>query len=55
MAKAQPNSLEPQAPLAKTGPEIVLMGEGAELVKFEIDPSVTRYTVFPDGRVLGDM
>lgn len=60
MAKAIPNSLQPQvpeidpvvAPVAADGPEIVYLGEGAELVKFTINPKAGRYVVNANGMIL---
>ena len=37
------------------GPEILLMGPGAEKVVFTINPKATRYVVHADGLVLEDM
>ena len=53
MAKANPVNLQPQAPvLPEGGPEIVYEGEGAEAVKFVINPRARKYVVKANGVIL---
>lgn len=41
--------------IPQAGPEIVLMGEGAENVVFTINPGATKYIVHVNGMVLEEM
>lgn len=40
------------APQPNTGPSIEYIGEGAEQVKFEINPKATAYRVYANGQIL---
>lgn len=55
MAKANPVSLAPQppkdTPVVSVGPIIEYIGEGAELVKFSINPKAVRYVVNASGQI----
>lgn len=48
--KSQPNEDETE----KKEPIIEYFGEGAEDVKFNIEPNATRIRVYADGRILTD-
>ena len=50
--KPQPNETETETD--KKEPIIEYFGEGAEDVKFNIEPNATRIRVYADGRILTD-
>jgi len=53
MAKANPASLELKAPvMSEDAPVIEYRGEGAELVKFTINPKAKSYMVYASGMVV---
>lgn len=53
MADAKPNKLTAQAPqVDPKGPEIVYVGEGAEKIKFKVNPKARKYVVRSDGQIL---
>ena len=59
MANAKPAKLaapnKPEGASApKEPPKVEYFGEGAENIKFEVDPKATRIRVFADGRILTD-
>lgn len=58
MAKVTPASAapkkEPKEPIAPTGVPIEYLGEGAEKIKFTVDPRATSIRVYADGRILVD-
>ena len=49
--KPQPNEAETDK---KKEPVIEYFGEGANDVKFNVDPNATRIRVYADGRILTD-
>lgn len=57
MARAKPSNPQPQPSEDGAKPQeqvIEYFGDGAEKVKFEIDPKATRIRVYADGRILID-
>lgn len=57
---ATKNKQHPLAPevipvIPEGGPEIVLIGEGAEKVIFTINPLASKYTVYANGMVLEEL
>ena len=58
MAKETPVSAapkkDPKEPSAPKGPPIEYLGEGAEKIKFTVDPRATSIRVYADGRILVD-
>lgn len=57
MADANPSSPAKKAPKEvkdPSGPRIEFLGEGAEKVKFTVDPKATHIRVYADGRILTD-
>lgn len=56
MADAKPATLAPEKPAKKESnkPEIQYFGEGADKVKFEIDPKAKLIRVYGNGVVLTD-
>ena len=56
MADAKPANLAPEKPAKKESnkPEIQYFGEGADKVKFEIDPNAKLIRVYGSGVVLTD-
>jgi hypothetical protein len=56
MAAAKPANRQPKEADQQTsnGPEIEYFGEGAEDVKFDIDPKAVRIRVYAEGRILID-
>lgn len=56
MADAKPATLAPEKPVKKESnkPEIQYFGDGADKVKFEIDPKAKLIRVYGNGVVLTD-
>ena len=56
MADAKPANLAPEKPAKKESnkPEIQYFGDGADKVKFEIDPKAKLIRVYGNGVVLTD-
>lgn len=58
MADAKPSRLAPAkpapAPSNPEGPKVEYFGEGAEKIKFTVDPKASRIRVYANGCVLTD-
>lgn len=52
MARANPNQMGPSAPVkTDKGPTIIFMDKGAELVKFEVNPTAVTIKVWANGNL----